>query len=78
MSSSKQDLLVATGQLLYGDRWQSDLAIALDLPDSRRIRHWMSGDRPIPDSIVEDCTRLLVDRKAAIDACLLAIKMIPK
>ncbi|MEN8282997.1 hypothetical protein [Acinetobacter gerneri] len=42
--------LQLAGSLFYGNQWQTDLARALGI-DSRRIRDWLSGRRPIPVGI---------------------------
>ena len=49
---------------------QTDLARHLCLSDGRRIRQWLSGDRPIPDGIWKDIARLLTERKSVIDDAL--------
>ncbi len=58
------------GEALYGDRWQTDLTRALGLKDARRIRQWISGDRPIPDGVWSDICDLLHKRKIHIDDVL--------
>lgn len=63
----KKKLLINAGIALYGERWQSDLARDLELSDSRRIRQWLSGDRPIPKGIVDDLVKLLEERKVLIE-----------
>lgn len=65
--------LAEAGQALYGERWQTDLARDLGLSDGRRIRQWMSGDRPIPTGVWADITRLL--RKRGLDALTLSSKL---
>ena len=70
MEKDKKSLLVMSGQALYGERWQTDLARHLGLSDGRRIRQWLSGDRPIPDGIWKDIARLLTERKSVIDESL--------
>lgn len=59
-------LLISAGQLLFGERWQTELARALGLLDGRRIRQWLSGDRPIPVGIWDDLSGLLNDRSSEI------------
>jgi hypothetical protein len=46
------------GELLYGNQWQSDLARAIDV-DSRRIRQWLSSQRPIPVGLWLEIIELL-------------------
>lgn len=65
--------LINVGLALYGERWQTDLARDLGLSDGRRIRQWLSGDRPIPEGIWDDLGKLLADRKNVINEALNAI-----
>lgn len=59
--------LASAGQALYGDRWQTDVAKALGV-DARRVRQWMTGDRPIPPGIWSDLSDLLRERgKVALE-----------
>ena len=62
--------LELTGQALYGDRWQTDLTRALGLSDSRRIRQWMAGERPIPVGVWADACALLRKRGDTIKGLL--------
>lgn len=55
------DRLNAIGVALYGTQWQSDLARALNI-DSRRIRQWLGNERPIPDWLDDELTKLLNDK----------------
>jgi len=54
--------LERAGKLLYGDRWQSDLARALDVGD-RRVREWAAGDRRPSAGIWADIAALLRQRQ---------------
>lgn len=54
------------GESLYGERWQTDLANALGLTDARRIRQWLSGDRPIPFGIWQDLAALLKSKQVQL------------
>lgn len=60
----------AAGGLLYGERWQTELSSQLGLKDARRMRQWLSGDRPFPQGIEKEITDLLVKRKEAIQRFL--------
>lgn len=71
---SEQKLLALVGNVLYGERWQTDLARDLRLSDGRRIRQWLSLDRTIPDGVWDDLAKLLADRKLVIDEALNAIQ----
>lgn len=46
------------GELLYGTQWQTDFARAIDV-DPRRVRQWLSGDRPIPKGLWIEAIELL-------------------
>jgi len=70
MSDTKKDVLIKSGQALYGERWQTALARDLGLSDGRRIRQWLSGHRPIPEGVWNDIAKLLADRKVVIDEAL--------
>ncbi|AVY67147.1 hypothetical protein NZ30_12685 [Xanthomonas translucens pv. undulosa] len=54
--------LARAGTLLFGDRWQSDLARALGV-DDRRVRQWLSGDRKPPAGVWADIAGLLRQRQ---------------
>lgn len=62
--------LKAAGVALFGPRWQTALARALGMRDGRRVRQWMTGDRPIPEGIWVDIISLLEARKISIDTVL--------
>ncbi|MND65974.1 hypothetical protein D3C80_573600 [compost metagenome] len=49
------------GSLLYGQSWQTDFARAIDI-DPRRVRQWLTGDRPIPLSLWEEVVKLLQEK----------------
>lgn len=53
-----KEKLAQAGQALYGERWQTDLANALDI-DNRRVRQWLSDERPIPDWLTGELIILL-------------------
>jgi hypothetical protein len=60
--------LAAAGQVLYGNRWQTNLAYDLGV-DPRRIRQWLSANkvdkRPIPVGVWADLAELLRQRGLA-------------
>lgn len=58
-------LLTRVGEALYGSRWQSDLAAALDVSD-RTVRRWNAGTQAIPDGLRHDLFRLIDDRSASL------------
>ena len=77
-NENRRGLLISAGQLLFGERWQTELARALGLSDGRRIRQWLSGDRPIPVGIWDDLSELLKDRSSEIALILKNIQDITK
>ena len=64
-----------SGEILFGPRWQTDIARALKV-DPRRVRQWVKGDRPLPNTIDEDIFQLLNDRLLKIVMFLDFIKTI--
>nr|NJM01845.1 hypothetical protein [Desulfobacula sp.] len=72
--TNKQHKLKIAGLALYGPRWQTDLSRALNLSDARRIRQWMSGDRPIPPGIWPDLVDLLKIRLTEINVAIETLK----
>lgn len=70
MVADKKALLIKIGRALYGERWQTDLARDLGLSDGRRIRQWLSGDRPIPNGVWSDLLQLLNNKNKTINNAL--------
>ncbi|WP_337081496.1 transcriptional regulator [Acinetobacter pittii] len=56
---SPEQLQIA-GRILYGQQWQTDFARAVKV-DPRRVRQWLSGDRPIPPGIRAEVVKLLLE-----------------
>jgi len=61
--------LTAAGVRLYGERWQSSLAVALGV-NPRIMRRWLSGAVLIPRGVVDDITALegIARNRAARDS----------
>jgi len=59
------ELLRHVGEALYGARWQSELARALEVSD-RTMRRWASDAGAIPDGVDDDLRRLCEKRGAEI------------
>jgi hypothetical protein len=59
-------LLVACGQALYGQQWQTALARDLGVSD-RTMRRWIAGAQPAPDGLTVDLLRLCVERAQVLD-----------
>jgi hypothetical protein len=68
--SDKIELLIEAGKVLYGERWQTDLARDLGLSDGRRVRQWLSGERPVPPGVLNDIEALLLARRAKMNETL--------
>lgn len=66
------NLLHTAGEALYGPRWQSDLARALDVSD-RTVRRWVAGG-DMPNGVYVDILRLVVERQAELDDLAEALK----
>ena len=58
-------LLREIGEALYGSRWQTDMAAALEVSD-RTVRRWAAGDT-IPTGVWTDLMRLMQQRATALD-----------
>lgn len=63
------EALSAAASLLYGDRWQHSLSIALRV-DYRLVRRWAQGYRPIPAWVPVRLRELLIERRHAIESAL--------
>lgn len=62
------DQLRAAGEALFGPRWQSDLAHALQV-NPRTIRRWAAGSWPVPDGAerrIRELARQRAERLAAL------------
>lgn len=59
--------LEIAGKALFGDRWQTDLANALNLSDARRVRQWLTKERSIPAGVWADILGLLRHRQMSLD-----------
>jgi len=60
------NLLTQCGEALYGTRWRTDLAAALDV-DERTVRRWVSGDTPVPRGVYTDLMRIMQERALDLD-----------
>lgn len=58
-----------SGEVLFGQRWQTDMAKALKV-DSRRVRQWVAGERPLPKTIDKEILTLLQQRQKKIEQLL--------
>ncbi len=57
------DTLKAVGEALYGKQWQTSLARDLGFKDGRRMRQFMSKERPVPAGVWDDLLDLVRERK---------------
>jgi hypothetical protein len=55
------DELAAAGRALYGERWQTSLAMDLHVAD-RTMRRWLVSETPIPNGIERELREVLVKR----------------
>ncbi len=60
-------LLERAGEALYGPRWQSELARAINVSD-RTMRRWVAEPYEIPSTVWDEIGALLGRRRAEIDA----------
>lgn len=61
--------LIAVGQALHGERWQTPLARDLSVSD-RTMRRWLAGDQRMPAGLWGDCCALLRARRIEINQIL--------
>lgn len=66
MIDNNNELLIKTGEILYGQRWQTEIARDLGFADGRRVRQWLANERPIPVNLKFDLLALLKEREANI------------
>ena len=66
MVMSDREKLTECGIALYGQTWQTQLGNALGT-DSRRIRQWLAGERPVPVGVWNDIKILAEQRRQQID-----------
>lgn len=62
-----------SGELLYGSRWQTELARALNV-NPRQVRQWHAGERSMPPhlkhtivSLIKEKSRLLLEYADELD-----------
>ena len=58
--------LEQAGAVLFGPRWQTDLARALGVSD-RSMRRWANGANPLPDGLRAEILELLRARITEIE-----------
>jgi len=61
--------LAQIGEVLYGKRWQRQLAEALG-KDEAQIRRWIKGQSVLDDTVIEQAEDIGHARRAEIDAVL--------
>ena len=66
-------LIADIGRALYGERWQSDLARALDVSD-RTARRWAAGTDEPRRGVYTDLHRMVIERIADLEDILERIK----
>lgn len=59
------DRLAAIGRALYGERWQSELARALNVAD-RTVRRWIAGEMEPSQGVWTDLRRVVTERAQEI------------
>ena len=58
-------LIVRVGRALYGDRWQSELARALDVA-GRTVRRWAAGEYEVPAGVWGEILALVRSQRRAL------------
>lgn len=76
-----KDKFIAAGKAAFGERWQTDMAVALDVSD-RAVRAWVAGKYQLPNTISADVKIILERRmeeiKEAIDMVVEKFLMNPE
>ena len=58
------------GAILYGNRWQTELAKNLGLTDSRMIRYWLSRERNVPVYVWKNIVELVKEKQKQLGILL--------
>lgn len=64
-SGMTPDKMARIGRALYGERWQTSLAVDLGVAD-RTMRRWLARESPIPDGVDSELRKQLIDRMKEI------------
>ena len=72
MVTDDQDDLAEVGKLLFGERWQSDLARALGT-SARMMRYWVAGTNGCPPDLRPRLIALLQERGNDVDAMIVRL-----
>lgn len=64
-----REILIRTGQALYGERWQTPLAHDLGTSD-RTVRRWVAGHSAVPPGVMVDLRGLIATRADELAAIL--------
>jgi hypothetical protein len=72
VTSEDQDDLAEVGRLLFGERWQSDLARALGT-STRMMRYWVAGTHGCPPDLRPRLIALLQERGSDVDAMIVRL-----
>ena len=70
------DLLHEAGAILYGPRWQSEIARDLGVND-RTVRRWLDGSSRVPDGIWPELHTLLKARGMAMASVRRKLPRVP-
>ena len=69
MGDEDHDELAEVGKLLFGERWQSDLARALGT-STRMMRYWVAGTHTRPNDLRQPLVALLQGRVDQVHAMI--------
>lgn len=58
------------GVLLYGDRWQTEMAKNLGFANSRIIRYWLTRERHIPVYVWKKLVDLMKEKQEQFETLL--------
>ena len=67
-------LVVEVGEALFGPRYRTDLAEALNV-NERTVRRWADGVIDMPAGVALDCLRLVMERTQKLEDLQDRLKM---
>jgi hypothetical protein len=70
---SRPDMLRRSGEVLYGDRWQTPLSRDLGVTD-RTIRNWAAGRQDCPSDLPQRLLRVVRARGENVEHLILLLE----
>lgn len=60
------DLIMRVGESVFGLTWESDMAIALDVPENA-LRRWAKGEEPPKPGLYEELALFVAERRDELE-----------